>query len=128
ATLQAVDFNYRPTIEAIAGVLDLRTELIFSDVSKETYDPTGALGFGPTRFGNYRQGGYVQLCYRPTLVSNKFLRDLEFVSRYDWVTNPLNAPGGDHEKRLTLGVDYWLAPNAVLKVAYEFDDRKVGEN
>jgi hypothetical protein len=125
ATLQAFDFNYRPTVEAISGALDVRAEWVLSDVTKETYDPTGSLGFGPTKFGNYRQGGYVQVGYRPTLVANQFLRNVEFVGRYDWLTGPLNAPGGDHEKRITLGVDYWVAPNAVLKFAYEFDDRKV---
>lgn len=128
ATLQAFDFNYRPLVRALGGVIDFRTELIFSDVSKQTYDADGSAGFGPTRFGNYRQGGYVQLCYRPTLAESKFVRDLEFVSRYDWLTTPLNAPGGEHEKRIAFGIDYWLAPNAVLKFAYEIDNKKVGRD
>ena len=25
-----------------------------------------------------------------------------------------------------IGVDYWLAPNAVFKVGYEFDEKKIG--
>ena len=45
----------------------------------------------------------------------KLLRDLELVSRYDWLIQPINAPGGDHEKRLTLGVDYWLTPAVVVR-------------
>jgi hypothetical protein len=99
-----------------------------SDVGTNTYDPTGVQGFGPTTFTNYRQGGYVQLCYRPTHSDLKFLRDLEFVSRYDWLIQPLNAPGGDHEKRLTLGVDYWITPAIVFKTAYQFDNKELGEN
>ncbi len=126
ALLQAVDFNHR--FEAMRGLFDLRTEWMWSDVGTVTHDPDGSLGFGPTRFSNYRQGGYVQLCYRPTKSDNKFLRDLEFVSRYDWLIQPLNAPGGEHEKRFTLGVDYWITPAVVLKAAYEFDDKEVGSD
>jgi hypothetical protein len=128
ALLQAVDFNYKPELRSIKGVLDLRAEYVWSDVSRATYDPRGTLGFGPTRFGNYRQGGYVQVAYRPTLIDQRILRKFEVVGRYDWLTTPLGAPGGDHEHRYTIGLDYWLAPNAVLKAAYEFDHKKNGED
>jgi hypothetical protein len=126
--MHAFDFNYRPEIEAIGGRLDFRAEWIMSDTSAATYDADGSLGFGPTHFSSYRQGGYVQLAYRATKSNNKILRDLEFATRFDWLNSPLSTPGGEHEKRLTLGLDYWIAPNVVLKAAYEFDDKKVGEN
>ncbi len=127
ALLQALDVNYRPEIAAIGGVLDLRAEYVWSDVSKTTYDPTGALGFGPIRFANQRQGGYLQLGYRPTKAASSFLRKLEFVGRFDFLNSPLRAPGGEHEHRWTIGIDYWLASNAVFKIAYEFDHKKIGE-
>ncbi|MDB5304039.1 MAG: hypothetical protein JWM97_1588, partial [Phycisphaerales bacterium] len=66
ALLQAFDVNWRPEVDAIAGTLDFRSEWVFSDVSRATFDPSHALGFGPLNFSNYRDGGYVQLCYRPT--------------------------------------------------------------
>jgi hypothetical protein len=128
ALLQAVDINYRQDCNFLKGQFDIRSEWTWSDVGTQTYDPTGALGFGPTRFTNYRQGGYVQLCFRPTKSDIKFLRDVELVSRYDWLIQPINAPGGDHEKRLTFGIDYWITPAIVVKAAYEIDDKKVGEN
>ena len=34
--------------------------------------------------------------------------------------------GGDHESRYTIGVDYWLTPAWVFKVAYEFDNKTIG--
>jgi len=40
--------------------------------------------------------------------------------------SPVQAPGGDTEQRYTFGIDYWLTPSAVLKVAYEIDTKKVG--
>jgi hypothetical protein len=127
ALLQAVDFNYRPLIPAIRGVIDLRGEYAWSNVSTATFDPAGSLNFGPTRFHNRRDGGYFQVAYRPTMLDNKVLRRFELVGRYDFLNTPLQSPGGDHEHRLTLGIDYWVAPSAVFKIAYEFDDKKVGQ-
>ena len=121
--LQAVDFNHRPDVPALGGTFDLRAEWIWSNVGRATYDPTGSLGFGPTRFRNARDGGYVQLCYRPTHSQSNFVRSLEFCSRWDIIRIPKAAPGGGTESRLTLGVNYWINPQAVLKFDYEFDHR-----
>ena len=85
----------------------------------------GKLGFGPLNFSNYRDGGYAELAYRPTLSSNKVMRDLEFIFRYDLVRTPTQSPGGEHEQSYEFGVDYWLTPSWVLKVAYAVDHRKV---
>ena len=128
AVLQAIDLNYRLDCRKLGGTFDMRGEWVISDVDRATYDPDGSLGFGPVTFSNYRQGGYAQLCYRPTHSDNKFFRNTELVSRYDWLTSSLAVPGGDHEKRFTLGVDYWFTPSVVLKAAYQFDDKQVGEN
>ena len=126
AFLQAADANFVKEIRDISGQLTLRGEWVWSDVEKATYDPRGALGFGPLRFGNFRQGGYALIAYRPTLAENRYLQKTEFVFRYDSLRSPLHAPGGDHEQRYAFGIDYWLTPSAVLKVAYEIDDKKVG--
>jgi hypothetical protein len=126
ALLQAVDFSYRPVIDALGGQFDLRGEWIWSHVGGATYDPTAALGFGPVAFTNDRNGGYVQLCYRPTKADSKIIQSIELVSRYDAITNPLGSPGGDHEQRWTMGVDYWVTPYIVLETAYEIDKKKVG--
>lgn len=128
ALLQAVDVEYRKEFTPIYGTIDARAEWVWSHVDKATYDPTSALGFGPVSFSNNRNGGYVQLAYRPTRVENKVLRNLEFVGRYDRMNSSLSAPGGEHEQRLTFGVDYWVMPNVVLKTAYEIDDKKVGDS
>jgi len=126
--LQAVDLNWRQDVKRLSGQLDFRTEWVFSHVDKATYDPTGAEGFGPTSFNNDRYGGYVQLCYRPTMSLDNHLRNVELVSRYDILHSPLSSPGGDREQRVTLGVDYWITPAIVLKTAYQFDDKEVGDN
>ncbi len=35
---------------------------------------------------------------------------------------PVGAPIGFSEKRLTVGLNYWMGPSAVCKVAYRFAD------
>jgi hypothetical protein len=128
ALIQAVDLSYKPTVHAISGTLDFRTEWIWQHVGSATYDPTGLLGFGPATYGSNSNGGYVQLLYRPTEVNNKILRNFEFGFRYDYISIPLSTPGGQLEHRYTFGVDYWFTPYIVVKTAYEVDDRQVGEN
>jgi hypothetical protein len=122
--LQDVDVSYKRDVGAIAGDIDLRAEWVWSQVDKATYDPTGALGFGPLSFSNNRNGGYLQAAYRPSKADNSLLRNTQFVGRFDLLDVPNNAPGSFDEKRYTLGVDYWVTPSVVVKAAYEFDDRR----
>jgi hypothetical protein len=126
AFLQAADFHYKPTIDSLRGQFDLSAEWIWSNLSSATYDPTGSLGFGPARFNNYRQGGYVSLGYRPTESPNKIISSLEFLVRYDSLQSAINSPGGEHESRVTFGLDYWVTSYCVVKAAYELDHKNVG--
>lgn len=124
--LQAFDINYRPELDCLAGTLDFRSEWVWSNIGRATYDPNGSLGFGPTTFSSFSDGGYVQLCYRPTKVNNPILRNFELVSRWDFLKVPTQVPGGTTEQRYTVGLDYWLNPQTVIKAAYEWDRIKGG--
>jgi len=126
AFLQAADLNYKKEFHPISGTVQVNAEWIWSSVGHAVYDPNHTMGFGPLSFSGYRDGGYVTVSYRPTLVPNNIVRNLEFVTRYDAVFIPMQAPGGGNEQRVTFGVDYWLTPSAVLKFAYEIDDNKAG--
>jgi hypothetical protein len=128
ALLQAVDFSYKQTIDPLYGTVDFRTEWVWSNVDRATYDSNGKLGFGPLNFKNDRDGGYVQVLYRPTKSDIEVVRNLEFGVRFDRVASSLASPGGERENRFTLAVDYWITPTIVMKTAYEFDDKKAGEN
>ncbi len=122
-TLQAVDFNYRPDVPELGGTFSFQSEWVWNHVERVTYDPTGSLGFGPLNYSNYRDGGYVQLTYRPTHETNEIIRSIELCGRWDYLKIPVAAPGGGTEQRFTLGVNYWINPQAVLKFDYEFDRR-----
>lgn len=128
ALIQAVDLQYKKEYDLLKGTIDLRAEWVWSNVDQQTFDPTGKLGFGPLSFDNYRNGGYVQISYRPTQFKDKIIRNIEPVFRYDRLEVSKDAPGGGWEQRYAIGLDYWLRSNAVIKVAYEFDDRQVGDN
>jgi hypothetical protein len=126
AFVQSVDFDYGRDYKVLAGRIDIRAQWIWSQVSTETYDPDGSLGFGPLRFPNNRNGGYAQLSYRPSLSKIPVLEKMEFIGRYAQLNQPrASAPVGTgfNETTWDLGVDYWFAPSIVAKVAYEWDDK-----
>ncbi|HEY3203111.1 MAG TPA: hypothetical protein VGL03_05570 [Thermoanaerobaculia bacterium] len=122
ALLQAVDLNYVATIRPLKGRIDARAEWVWSRVDDAA--------FGPFRFHNRRSGGYIQLAYRPSQVGPKPLRNLEGVVRYDALLLPKGAPLSTDQKRWTAGLNYWLGPSTIVKVAYErlrTRDRGTGE-
>ena len=122
ALIQSLDLNYVADVGPLKGRIDLRAQWVFSDVDTITYDPSGTLGFGPLTFSNERSGGYVQLAYRPKELKDSFFSPFESVIRFDMLDQPVGAPTGFSEKRLTVGLNYWMGPSAVLKVAYRFAD------
>ncbi len=83
--------------------------------------------FHTLKLNSNRTGWFVQAAYRPTLSDYTFasgieLKNLEFVVRYDQLNDSGPAPRGIDHDRLTLGIDYWIRPNIVLKAAYMRDD------
>ena len=109
ALIQDFGLGYVTEQDWLGGRLDIRFEYVFSDV-----DDTGP-------FDNEREGGYAQVAYRPTRAGS-FLKDLEGVVRYDFIDQPSGAPDPSDEERWTIGLNYWLSPSAVFKLAYQFDD------
>src|SRR6266566_4096996 len=123
--LQSVDFNYVSDSALLKGLINARAQWVWSHVGHFIYDPNGEQGFGPLEFNNNRNGGYAQLSYRPTHIDNDYIKNFEGVFRYDRL-NQLHTPVGFDEQRWTIGLNYWVTPSAVLKLAYEFDDKNGG--
>ena len=114
ATLYGADLQYVQTVKPLGGVIDARVEWVWSVVDDATYDPTGALGFGPLNYDNRRNGGYVEVGYRPSLLGNRILRDLELVGRYDFLDTPAGAPGPSDEQRVTVALLYWVTATTAV--------------
>jgi hypothetical protein len=123
--LQSVDFNYVRDSTLLKGLINFRAQWVWSHVGHFVYDPDGRQGFGPFEFNNNRQGGYVQLAYRPTGFGNKIIGNFEPVVRYDRL-NQLHTPVGFDEERWSFGLDYWVTSSAVIKAAYEVDNKNGG--
>lgn len=120
ATFQSLDVNCIQDADGIKGILSLRSQWVWSNLDRVTYDPNNTLGFGPYAFDNFRQGGYMQLAYRPSKLKNKAIQKLEPVVRYDALYQR-KTPVGYDEVRVAMGLDYWIMPNVVCKGAYEID-------
>lgn len=125
AILQSADLNYVHDSTFLKGLINFRAQWVWSHIGHLVYDPDGGQGFGPFDFNNNRNGGYVQLSYRPTKLDNDIIKNLEPVVRYDRL-NQLHTPVGFDEQRWTLGLNYWLTTSTVIKAAYEFDDKNGG--
>lgn len=93
--------------------------LIFIVPSYVYFPPSLSLvrRYSTTRFSSHRDGGYVQLSYRGTSFPSDFLNRLEVIARFDRQDSATEM-GADID-RLTVGLDYWIAPATVLKTAYE---------
>ncbi len=113
ALVQVAGLNFVTDHEAIGGLLDIRFEYVFSDVDD--------IDFGGGAFDNEREGGYAQIAYRPT-GAGSFFEKFEGVFRYDFIDQPSGAPDAADIDRFTFGVNYWVSPSAVVKIAYQFDD------
>ncbi len=116
ALIQDISIGYVVEKDEIGGRLEARAEYIHSDVDDAV--------IGGVLFDNTRSGGYAQVSYRPTLSSNTF-KDFEGVFRFDWLDNPSDAGVASKsydEERYTFGINYWVNPSTVFKVAYRFDN------
>ncbi len=118
--LQGVDVSYMRDSKILKGIVDLRSEWVWSDVDMVDYGTSGG------RFENERSAWYLQAAYRPSKVSLPLLKKLEPVLRFDKIDQPSFAPSNVDEERWTMGLNYWLTPSTVLKAAYQRSDKKEG--
>jgi hypothetical protein len=121
ALVQSVDLQVTRDSDLLKGRINLFAQYAWSHVDHAIYDPDGSLGFGPLPLTAKRDGGYAELAYRPTKLDNDFLRNLEMIFRWDHLSRDPSGLGDPEETRYTLGLNYWLSPSTVVKVAYEWD-------
>ncbi|MHB8519653.1 MAG: hypothetical protein ACYDH9_02735 [Limisphaerales bacterium] len=116
--LQSADLTYVKDSDLLKGIVNFHAQWVWSHIDAYGgYADATPVPLGP--FNNNRNGGYVELAYRPSKVTG-FLKNLEPVLRYDMI-NQMNTPIGFDERRWSAGLNYWLGPSTVVKAAYEID-------
>jgi hypothetical protein len=128
ALVQTVDLEVTRDSDLLKGRVNLFAQYAWSRVDHAVYDPDGSLGFGPLSFTSKQDGGYAEIAYRPTKLDNDFLRNLEMIFRWDHLSRDPSGLGDPEETRWTLGLNYWLSPDTVLKAAYEWDQPNAEPN
>lgn len=121
ALVQSVDLDITRDSYLLKGRINLFAQYAWSEVDHAVYDPDGTIGFGPLPLTAKRDGGYAQLAYRPTKMDMDFLKNLEMILRWDHLSRAPSGLGVPEEDRWTLGLDYWVSPSTVFKLAYEWD-------
>lgn len=121
--LYGVDFSWKWLCEKLLGVFDFKGEYIWSHVDSIDYGTAGG------DFKNNREAYYAQIAYMPTQASSSILQQLEFVFRFDSIEHPEEAPTSRDLDRWTAGINFWMTPASVVKVAFQdSDDQGAGTN
>ncbi len=126
--MQAVDLNYFHVISPLRSMFRLMGEWRYQKVGNVTYYKGIDLGGNPTDpytlSSNTPTSYYVTAAIRPSMVSNKFIRNLELAARYSHYNRPADAAwsgGLATTERTTIAIDYWLHWNSLLKFAYQVE-------
>ncbi len=117
--VQAVDFNTYYVNKKIDGLVRFRGGWAWDQVGQGVIPGTTAFAFG-----NMSDGGQIEAAYQPSMCGIKYLDRMMAALRYDYIDGPATSgfPTPGHEQRWSVGLDYWLHSNAVLKFEYEFDN------
>ncbi|TAL44359.1 MAG: hypothetical protein EPN92_08930, partial [Chitinophagaceae bacterium] len=91
ATAFAVDWNYIKSISSLKSIIGVRGQFNTVTVDKVTYlNDTGS----PYTFDNTMKNYFAQFSFRPALSDNSFLKNIEFLYRYNSLTAPKDAEWG----------------------------------
>ncbi|RMF60225.1 MAG: hypothetical protein D6748_04595, partial [Calditrichaeota bacterium] len=106
-----VDVAFTHDVNALKGKVDLRGQYVRLEVDNPDIHPL--------EFENVSSAVYAQLAFQPSKVENSFFKNLEIVGRFDQLDLPAEAPLNVDQDRISVGLNYWFAPSAVFKVAFE---------
>ncbi|NOZ03286.1 MAG: hypothetical protein GXO92_01565 [FCB group bacterium] len=109
----AVDMAYIRSLPALSSVIDVRAQFNSLSVDKAYYAVLSE------QFTNESNAYYAQLSLRPAYVTNRLLKQLEFVGRYSNLAMAEGAPWESTKDQVAVGVNYWLDWRSVLKFSYQ---------
>ncbi len=122
AFLYAGDLTYVKSVEQLKGTFDIKAQYNGANVDKANYsdasDSTGATSY---TFDNTSNAWFAQFAYRPTMATNKVIKNLEIAARYSSIKLPEKSLWADEKTQWTIGLDYWLSWRTVFKLAYSME-------
>ena len=128
------DVSYTKDIEDIKGTVLFRGQYDHLAIGDATYNYSFIDNNGNekthsiTPIDNKSSAYYLQLSYRPSMATNKFLRKWELTGRYSeqnipnattWANDPASARTYAYKSQFGMCLNYWIAWNAVIKFSYE---------
>lgn len=116
--MQAIDLNYYTSIQSMKTTLRINGEFRHQKVGNNAvYTKPDGSQFS---FSNSPSCYYASASLRPSLLDNKFLRNIELAVRSSYFKRPENAPwGGSNITSTEVACDYWLNWNSLLKISYQ---------
>jgi hypothetical protein len=120
------DFSYIKDYSSIYGSIRLTGQFSNVRVDDATYvnDSTDIMEGEDSlyTFKNTSTFYYAQISYRPTKVENKIVKNMEIAFRYAGADLAPGSKWAYDNKRMTIGLNYWLHPRSVVKIAFEIGE------
>ncbi len=124
----AVDLSYHNDFSFIRGSFEIKGQYLSVSLDKIYYSAAPELTLSVPaananlndstyRFDNVSSAFFLMTAYRPVM-SEKFIRDIELVFRYDVLKTPCYALWNTDKKRWSAGIVYWLDSRSAFKLAY----------
>lgn len=124
ALLTAFDLSYVKIISPLKSIIDIKGQYNLSNISKATYfNPEDTMRY---TFNNNSSSYYAQLAFRPALVDNSFIKNLELVGRYSVYTTPKGSLWESEQSQIEVGLNYWFTWRTVLKMSYQITEGAAG--
>lgn len=131
ALLYGADITWYHYFEHLKGTIDVKGQYCMVSVDKIYYkaDPMLTLnvpaedvnlGDSTYRFNNVSKIYFLTTAYRP-IASENFMKNTEYIFRYDILNSPCSSRWGNAANRWTLGIAYWLESRSAVKLSYSIE-------
>jgi hypothetical protein len=138
--LYGADITIHQKIKPLKGTIDVKGQYNVISLDKVYYkaDPVLTvsvpeedvnLADSTYRFNNTSTIGFVSAAYRP-VASQNFLKNTEYVLRYDMLSMPCYALWNASKTRITAGIVYWMDTRSSVKFSFQTNllPKQVGQD